>query len=327
VDKDTLRQFDEIGREFRRRVYSCKAPEMMLFDLDSTLLETYGKQEGEAFNFHYHANGYHPLLCYDGLTGDLLKGQLRKGTDYSSNGVSEFMQPLFDEFLNNYPDTALYLRGDSGFATPSLYTQCETNGTSYAIRLKENATLRALAADLDEELAEMTRENTVDYAVIYGEFYYKAGSWDYERRVVCKIEKPANQMVHMNTFIVTNLELSPEKTIMFYCNRGRMENFIKEGKNGFDFSAVSSRSEIVNTNRFQAHVLAYNIFNWFRRLALPIALRKLMVDTIRLKLMKIAARLVRSAGYRIFKLCSNCPYKNMFYKTLENIRGLRPQLQ
>ena len=327
MDADTLVQLDTIMRELRRRAYSCKPPEMILLDLDSTLLETYGKQEGEAFNFHYQAHGYHPLLCYDGLTGDLLRAQLRKGADYSSKGVCEFMQPLFDEFINDYQDVSLFLRGDSGFATPDLYTQCETNGTSYAIRLKENATLRKLAEELDSELTDITRENIVDYAVVYGEFYYRAGSWDYERRIVCKIEKPENQMLHMNTFIVTNMDLPPERTIMFYCNRGRMENFIKEGKNGFDFASVSSSSEVVNANRFQIHVLAYNIFNWFRRLALPMTMRKLMVDTIRVKLMKIAARVVRSGRYTIFKLCSSCPYKEAFYQTLENIWGLRPLLE
>jgi hypothetical protein len=325
MDGDTLAQFDEMNRMIRRRIYSCKPPEMILFDLDTTLLATYGHQEGEAFNFHYGAHGYHPFICYDGLTGDLLRAQLRKGSAYSTNGVCEFMQPLFDEFLNEYPGTALYLRGDSGFTSPDLYTQCETNGTSYAIRLKENAALRTLASELDEELTELTRENMVDYAVVYGEFFYKAGSWDYERRVVCKIEKPTGQMIHMNTFIVTNMDLGPEKAIMFYCNRGRMENFIKEGKNGFDFAAVSSASENVNANRFQVHALAYNLFNWFRRLALPKAMRKLMVDTIRLKLMKIATRLVQSARYKIFKLCSSCPYKKEFYETLEKIRGLKPQ--
>ena len=327
MDADTLVQLAAIMVELRRRVYSCKPPEMVLFDLDSTLLETYGKQEGEAFNFHYRAHGYHPLLCYDGLTGDLLRAQLRNGTDYSSKGVCEFMQPLFDEYLNSYPNTVLYLRGDSGFATPGLYSQCETNGTSYVIRLKENGTLRNLSAELDSELTDITMENIVDYAVVYGEFFYKAGSWEYERRVVCKIEKPEGQMVHMKTFIVTNMDLAPEQAIMFYCNRGRMENFIKEGKSGFDFASVSSSSETVNANRFQIHALAYNIFNWFRRLALPQAMRKLMVDTIRIKLMKIAVRVVRSGRYLIFKLCSSCPYKDEFYRTLDNIRGLRPLLE
>ena len=327
MDKDTLEQFDEIGREFRRRVYSHKMPEMVLLDLDSTLLETYGKQEGEAFNYHYKAHGYHPLICYDGLTGDLLRIQLRKGSDYSSNGVCAFLQPLLDEFLQDYPDTILYLRGDSGFAAPDLYSQCETNGTSYVIRLKENVVLQKLAADLDTELTELTKANMVDYAVVYGEFYYKAGSWDYPRRVVCKIEKPTGQMVHMNTFLVTNMELLPEQAIQFYCNRGRMENFIKEGKSGFDFAAVSSRSEIVNANRLQVHALAYNLFNWFRRLVLPKELCRHLVDTIRLKLLKVAARVVRSARYVTFKLCSSFPYKDAFYTTLENIRRLTLQLE
>jgi len=327
MDGDTLLQFDEINRELRRKVYSCHMPEMLLLDLDSTLLETYGKQEGEGFNFHYRAHGYHPLVCYDGLTGDLLKTQLRKGTDYSSTGVQEFLQPLFDEFLSSYPSLKLFLRGDSGFATPNLYTQCETNGTSYAIRLKENSTLQVLAAQWSEELYELTKNNMIDYAVVYGEFFYQAGSWPYPRRVVCKIEKPANQIIHMNTFIVTNMGLAPEQIIKFYCNRGRMENFIKEGKSGFDFASVSSRSEVVNANRLQVHALAYNIFNWFRRLALPKELCKHMVDTIRLKLLKIAVKVVHSARYITFKLCSSYPYKNEFNKTLENIRRLRPQLE
>jgi len=324
MDSDTLTQFAEINRAIRSRAYSQKRPEMVLMDLDSTLLQTFGKQEGEAFNFHYHSHGYHPLVCYDSLTGDLLKIQLRKGAEYSSNGVEEFMQPLFDEYQNEYPDIKLYLRGDSGFATPGLYAQCETNGTSYAIRLKENSTLRALATELEAELTDATKENMVDYAVVYGEFYYKAGSWDYPRRVVYKIEKPTDQIVHMNTFIVTNMELDPERLIMFYCNRGHMENYIKEGKNGFDFGAVSSRSETVNANRLQIHALAYNLFNLFRRLVLPKEMRKNLLDTIRLKLIKIAARIIRSSRYKTFKLCSSCPYKDAFYKTLENIRRLGP---
>jgi len=106
---------------------------MILLDLDSTLLETYGKQEGEGFNFHYQARGYHPLLCYDGLNGDLLKIQLRHGSGHSCKGARDFMEPLLDEFQNEYPDTKLFLRGDSGFSIPEPYAQCETNGVSYVI--------------------------------------------------------------------------------------------------------------------------------------------------------------------------------------------------
>ena len=178
MDEDTLKQFQEISQILRKRIYSIQMPQAVILDLDSTLLAAYGKQEGRAFNFHYRSNGYHPLVCYDGITGDLIKIQLRDGAAYSCTGVTNFLQPILDEYLNDYPTIHLLLRGDSGFATPDLYKQCEENGTSYVIRL--------------------------------------------------------------------------------------MENFIKESKSGFDFSAVSSHNRIVNANRVQVHALAYNIFNWFR---------------------------------------------------------------
>ena len=106
-----------------------------------------------------------------------------------------------------------------------------------------------------------------------------------------------------------------------------MENFIKESKNVFDFAALSSFSKVVNANRLQVHALAYNIFNWFKRLALSAKMRKQQIETIRQKLLKIAAKVVHSARYTIFKLCSGCPYKDEFYETLENIRNLQPKLE
>ena len=241
MDEDTLKQFQEISQILRKRIYSIQMPQAVILDLASTLLAAYGKQEGRAFNFHYRSNGYHPLVCYDGITGDLIKIQLRDGAAYSCTGVTNFLQPILDEYLNDYPTIHLLLRGDSGFATPDLYKQCEENGTSYVIRL--------------------------------------------------------------------------------------MENFIKESKSGFDFSAVSSHNRIVNANRVQVHALAYNIFNWFRRLVLSAKMRKQRIDTVRLKLLKIATKVVHSARYITFKLCSSCPYKEEFYDTLSAIGKLNVQLE
>ena len=174
LDDTTLNQFYDLMRRFRKVVYSIKKPEMILLALDSTLLNTYGHQEGEDFNFHYQDHGYHPLVCYDGITGDLLKIQLRNRTDYSSTGVMDFLQPLPNEFGNDYPNIPLLLRGDSGFTKPELYHQRETNGVSYAIRLKENGNLRKLASHIDEQLAEITKDDMVSYVVYYGEFQYQA---------------------------------------------------------------------------------------------------------------------------------------------------------
>ena len=230
MDEDTLVQFDDIDKNLRDIIYFIKCPEHVLLDLDSTLFGTYGRQEGEGFNFHYQAHGYHPLLCYDGLTGDLIKAELRDGTLHCSNGADKFMESIFQEYLERGIIT--YLRGDSGFSSPKLYETCESNGCSYAIRLKQNPALIALASDKEEDLYQATQKDQI---------------------------------------------------IQFYCGRGKMENFIKESKSGFDFAAVSSHSKVVNANRMRLHMLAYNLFNWFRRLVLPASMRKQQVDTIRLK--------------------------------------------
>ena len=123
MDEDTLLQFDDIDKCLRDIIYSIKRPEHMLLDLDSTLFGTYGSQD-------------------DGLTGYLLKAELRDGTLHCSNDADKFMEPLFLEYLERGIKT--YLRGDSGFSSPRLYKICEMNGCSYAIRLKQNSSLLAL---------------------------------------------------------------------------------------------------------------------------------------------------------------------------------------
>ena len=116
-------------------IYSIRKPECMLFDLDSTLLPTYGSLEGEAFNYHYQAHGYHPLLCYDGLTGDLLKSELRT-VRYCSLNAEKFMLPLILEYRLKYPSMPLYICRVT-FASPKLYDTCEDNDCEYATVKRE----------------------------------------------------------------------------------------------------------------------------------------------------------------------------------------------
>ena len=322
MDEDTLSQFDEIDSKMREIVYSIKHPEHMLFDLDSTLLNTYGKQEGEGFNYHYQAHGYHPLLCFDGLTGDLLKVELRDGTQYCSKEADQFMIPLMQEYRAKYPSLPLYLRGDSGFASPALYEACEENDCKYAIRLKDNATLRRLAADADEALSRATRDNQVDYAVEYGEFMYQAGSWSHPRRVVFKVEKPTNQFIHMFTFIVTTMESEPYQVIRFYCGRGKMENFIKEAKNGFFFDKTDSSHFLENAVRMMVSVLSYNINNFMRTLTFPEKTKGLQIQSIRLRFFKIAGKLIHTGRRMILKLSTHHVYQEEFFHILREIQSL-----
>ena len=103
-----MNQFLSINQILQKKVYSIQILEVIILDLDSTLLDAYGKQEGRVFNFHYQSNGYHPLVCYDGIIRDLIKIQLRDGTQYSSTGVMDFLQPILDDYI--VFDTILPLR-------------------------------------------------------------------------------------------------------------------------------------------------------------------------------------------------------------------------
>ena len=184
----------------------------------------------------------------------------------------------------------LYPRGDSGFTCPNLYEVLEEKDCKYTIRLKGNAKLRGLAVDEYQALYRATKFNQADYAATYSKFLYQTGSWSHPRRVVFKVEKPYGQMVHLYTFIVTTVEMAPYQVIQFYCGKGKIENYIKKGKNSFGFACVSSSSKVVNVNRPMNHGLPYNLFNWFRRIALAANMRKQQISTILLKLIKIGGK-------------------------------------
>ena len=304
------------------KVYSIERPKQILIDLDSTNCETYGKQYGASYNFHYSSNGYHPLVAFDGLTGDFIKTELRSGNVYTSRQVTRFLGPILSRYTKKYSDIDRFIREDSGFATPELYKLIEENKAFYAIRLKGYKTLYKKADNITARMDMACKDNIYDYKVIYGEIKYKASNWNENRRVVVKIEKPEGQMCYNYTFVVTNMSSTPKQVIMFYSNRGTMENFIKESKNGFAFDSLSSTEYIANANKLQLSMLAYNFNNWFRRLALSRSMKLNRMETIRLKLVEIAAKVINSSRYITFKLCSSCPYKNEFWDTLNRINNL-----
>ncbi|MBN7577203.1 IS1380 family transposase [Clostridium sp. 2-1] len=322
LDKENLRQFNKINELVLDKVYSIDMPNQIILDIDSTNFETYGNQYGSAYNSHYSANGYHPLLVFDGLTGDLLKAELRSGNVYTSRKTVAFIGPLLKRYSNKYICTDLYIRGDSGFAIPGLYEIAEEHDAKYAIRLKANATLYKYSEEFTTRMEILCKRNIYDHYTIYGEFVYKAKKWTKERRVVVKLEKKEGQMCIDYTFVVTNMTSHLEAVIKFYCNRGTMENFIKEGKNGFAFDKMSSSSFIANANKLQEMVLAYNLNNWMRRLCFTNSMKSLRIETIRMKIIKVAGKLVKSSRYLKFKLCSSCAYQNEFWHILKNINSL-----
>lgn len=204
----------------------------------------------------------------DGLTWDLIKAELRSGNVYTSGQVVRFIGPVLKRYWGKHPYVTKFIRADSGFALPELYEIAEELETFYAIRLKVNPTLYKLSTEFAEKMVKLCKRDLFSYHVIYGEFKYKAASWKKECRVVVKIEKPEGEMMFNYTFIVTNISFFPEDAVKFYCNRGTMENFIKEGKLGLSFDKMSSTEFVASANKLQEMVLAYNFNNWFKRLCI-----------------------------------------------------------
>lgn len=320
-DDQSLDQLQTANQALLDKVHHIRQSETLLFDLDSTHSDTYGKQEQSSYNAHYGTVGFHPLVAFDGLTGDFLKAQLRPGNVYTSNGVVDFMRPLIEHYNEHFPETTSLVRGDSGFAVPALYELCEKESVFYIIRLKSNAKLKSLAGELhpiDEIKDVTTTESYVEESI------YQAASWSKPRRIIIQFTRPAGELFFTHAFFVTNLSecFSPQAIVHSYKQRGTMENFIKEAKNGFGFNQMKSNNFLINQVRMMLSLLAYNLTNWLRTLSFPKAAKGIQIQTIRTRLIKVASKLVKSGRSLHFKLSSSFVYTRFFWDVLTRIQQL-----
>jgi hypothetical protein len=321
-NEKTLNQLRFINNKLLNESYRLKRPEYVVLDIDSTYIETYGNQENKAFNYHYKNNGFHPQMVFDGLTGDLIKSDLRSGNVYTSTGISEFIEPILKHYKNQVKPEYIIIRGDSGYAKPELYRLAEKNSIDYTIRLKANKKLYDKAQDLTDEFIQTYKDDFSKTHVMYGEFLYKAESWNHPRRVVCKLKRTSGQIYPTYTFVVTSMSTTPKKAIMFYNNRGTMENFIKEAKLDFGMDHASYHSFMANQIKLALRILAYNLNNLMRRLVFPEKLKNKRMISLRTILTKIAGKLTKSARYFTLKLSSHYAYKKHFYYIFKAVKNL-----
>ncbi|ANU10880.1 IS1380 family transposase [Planococcus antarcticus DSM 14505] len=319
---EAMIQLQQANQELLDKVHRHRKAEAIIFDLDSTHADTYGNQCDAAYNAHYGTVGFHPLVAFDGITGDFLKAQLRPGNVYTSNGVVDFIRPLIEHYNEQFPETTPFIRGDSGFAVPALYELCEKESVYYVIRLKSNAILQCLAEEYHPSSTPSDSTKT-EYHV--SETTYQAKKWDKPRKVVIQSARLAGELFFTHTFFVTNFTdvFSPEAIVRTYQKRGTMENYIKEAKNGFGFDRMNSHSYQVNEAKMMLSLLAYNLVNWLRTLTFPEVQKKMQIQTIRRRLVKVASKLVKSGRSLYFKLSSSFVYQDFFWKILARIQQLK----
>jgi len=314
---DNLKHLMDLCGQWIDQAHQHRKLTKLILDMDSSVSETYGHQEGTAYNGYFACTCYHPLFLFNHL-GDLERVLLRRGNHASAKFWRRVLLPVIERYRDR--DIPKYFRGDSAFALPKLLRLLEKEGFRYAIRLKANAVLERKIAHL---LKRPVGRPSHKPKVFYHGFRYQAGSWDCARRVVAKVEWHTGELFPRVGFIVTNLKWHAKKVVRFYNRRGTAEQWIKEGKNAVKWTKLSCRRFKDNAARLQLFALAYNLANFLRQLVLPRSIKGWTLTTLREKLIKIGAKVVTHAKYVVFQLAEVAVPRQLFAALLERIGRLR----
>ena len=317
TQKENLKGIERLNVEWIKRALAKTVHRRIILDIDSSESPVHGEQEEAAYNGHFGCMCYHPLFCFNQF-GDCEGAVLRPGNVHSADGWKEFINPIVERYLKLA--VRLLFRADAAFAKPEIYEYLETRHIGYAIRLPANEVLQKEIAHLLVRPTEWPSQKPI---VSYHDFVYQAQSWNVPRRVVAKVEWHQGELFPRVGFIVTNLSYPTKGIVSFYNGRGTAEQWIKEGKYALNWTRLSCHKFVANQVRLWLFILAYNLGNFFRRLALPEAIKSWSLTSIQTRLIKIGGRLVRHARRLVFQLAEVMVTKEMFDEMLERIGRLR----
>ena len=293
--------------------------QQIVIDIDSTDDPTHGQQAFSFYHGFYRQHMFHPLLCFDAETGDLLAAALRPGNVHAANGVIKMLQRIVRKIRQRWPEVQIVVRADAGFCVPRLYRWCEQAQVGYVIGLIPNATLKQLHEPLLER-AQAQYELLGVKARLMDEVGYRAGPWNRFRRVVMKAE--VMQQGVNRRYVVTNLQGEPTQVYDFYVGRGTVENRIKDLKNALSADRLSCCSFAANSFRLLLHSAAYTLLHQLRRSLGETPLAQAQFDTLRLRLLKIGARIKQSVRRVWIQLPASYPHSDLW--TLLHHRMLAP---
>jgi len=336
-DATTLRRFlDRFARRGRNslvklhdawRAAMLRQPSQAVFDLDSTVLTVYGRQEHAEVGYNPKKRGrpsYLPLLCFEGNTQDCWEGSYHPGDTH----VSTITIPLLERAFPKLPASIreVRVRADSAFYDHEIIEFIEGKGAFYAIVARLTRPLKSRLSGL--------RYHRVSSGVWAGEFAYFPRGWPGPRRfVVIRRPVPEEPSAQLTLFqmggytyqaLVTNLSLQPLNLWRFYNQRARAELIIRELKYAYALGKIPTDDYQANEAFFQIVLLAYNLLNWFKRLCAPPHLLRATLQRLRQRLFVLPAQLVRPGGLPTLRLPANHPGTRDFLETMERIRRLRP---
>ncbi|WP_419584569.1 IS1380 family transposase [Thiolapillus sp.] len=298
-----------------------KPPQEIWLDLDATDDPLHGQQEERFFHGYYRCYCYLPLYIFSGE--HLLCARLRTADKDASSGSVDELQRIVGQIRARWPKTRIIIRADSGFCRDAIMAWCETNDVGYVLGLARNKRLqRALGKEM--EAARLACERTGEAARCFRDFRYRTRkSWSCERRVIGKAEYLPGKA--NPRFVVTSLSSNEADAQSLYeeryCARGEMENRIKEQQLGLFADRTSSATLRANQLRLYFSSFAYVLLHGLRRLGLTgTAFAKAQSTTIRLKLLKIGARLRLTARKVWLSFSEAYPYASDIAQILANLK-------
>jgi len=288
-------------------------PDSVTLDIDDTLDVVHGHQQLSLFNAHYDERCFLPIHIYDTATGRPVAMILRPGKTPTGQEIRGHVRRLVHRIRRHWPTTRITIRGDGHYGRPPVMQWCEDNGVTYVFGLPGNQVLHRLVDAAADNIR--TRRALEHKPVLRGftETRYAAKSWKLKRRACARIEATALGLDIR--FVVTNIAEGSSEHIydVIYCARGQAENLIKMHKSQLASNRTSCRSPIANQVRLVLHTAAYWLMLTVRD-AIPKAhaLAKAEFTTIRLRLLKLGARVIETVSRIRLAFAAACPEADLF---------------
>ena len=321
----TPRDLYRIGKQFLKLFIQSQAGKKVtsiVIDCDATDDPTHGNQQLTFFSGYYGCFCYLPLLVTATVNDEkqqhLIGAVLLPSNQQPRKKTIALISRMVKHLKQAFPWAKLILRADSGFASPDIYEWCEKERVDYVLGLPKNKRLMSKALPYNVS-STLFHHFTGQKTQTFGQFLYAAHSWNRERRVIVKAEYL--QKGENVRFVITNItQASPVDIYRFYCQRGDMENRIEELKNHLKADRTSCTSFLANQFRLFLHSCAFILIQALQPTLKGTELENAQTNTIRVRLLKIGARIKESVR-RIWVHCATgFPLQDLFWKVLRTIR-------
>lgn len=292
--RDCYRIALALGAVYLRERARDGVPTRIVLDFDATDDPTHGAQEGTRYHGYYRQHMYHPLLIFDGDTGQLITVILRPGNAHAGKAVVAILGRIVRRLRAAWPGVQVALRADAGFALPAVYDYCEREGIELTVAQLYNARLAAQAAAL---LAAATQQSILAGGAkvrLVAETAYQARSWSRPRRIVYKAEAQwldARRGMGTNLrCVLTSRDDPPAALYDWYTARGETENWIKDFKRALKGERLSCHRFVANQFRLLLHAAAYWLLGTLRRALVGAGAARMTLESVRLRVVKIGGR-------------------------------------